>query len=196
MIIAMLSDEAREAQVMQAKALLEQRKIELEAKRRLIELNAMPRLELANLEAQFKVAEAGGGHGGGRARPRRASPRRGPASSPTLPPRSAPRRSRSPGKRDRADRRARSDAGGGRSVGAQGRQASRSAIGPRCGWSPARRSRDASAIVSKSASQTTRTYRVEVEMANADGAIPDGITAEVAIPLDAGRRRRGCRARR
>jgi multidrug efflux system membrane fusion protein len=37
--------------------------------------------------------------------------------------------------------------------------------------------------VSLSATQTTRTYRVEVQMPNADGAIPDGITAEVAIPL-------------
>ncbi len=38
-------------------------------------------------------------------------------------------------------------------------------------------------FVSKTASQTTRTYRVEVELANPDGAIPDGITAEVSLPL-------------
>jgi multidrug efflux system membrane fusion protein len=38
-------------------------------------------------------------------------------------------------------------------------------------------------FVSKSASPTTRTYRVEVEVKNPDGAIPDGITAEVAIPM-------------
>ena len=38
-------------------------------------------------------------------------------------------------------------------------------------------------FVAKTASQTTRTYRVEVELPNADGAIPDGITAEVSIPL-------------
>ena len=37
--------------------------------------------------------------------------------------------------------------------------------------------------VAKSAIADTRTYRVEVELPNADGAIPDGITAEVAIPL-------------
>jgi multidrug efflux system membrane fusion protein len=37
--------------------------------------------------------------------------------------------------------------------------------------------------VSKSASPTTRTYRVEVEIKNPAGKIPDGITAEVAIPL-------------
>ena len=82
-VIAILSDEAREAQVMQAKALVEQRKIELDAKRRLIELNAVPRLELSSLEAQHKAAD-------GRARRRRrrsaiaaSSPRRGPASSPS-----------------------------------------------------------------------------------------------------------------
>jgi multidrug efflux system membrane fusion protein len=37
-------------------------------------------------------------------------------------------------------------------------------------------------FVAKTASQTTRTYRVEVELPNADGAIPDGITAEVSMP--------------
>ena len=36
-------------------------------------------------------------------------------------------------------------------------------------------------FVSKTASQTTRTYRVEVELPNANGSIPDGITAEVSL---------------
>jgi multidrug efflux system membrane fusion protein len=40
-------------------------------------------------------------------------------------------------------------------------------------------------FVSSSASATTRTYRVEVEMPNADRKIPDGITAEVVISLKA-----------
>jgi multidrug efflux system membrane fusion protein len=40
-------------------------------------------------------------------------------------------------------------------------------------------------FVSKSASATTRTYRVEVQVPNADGAIPDGITAEVSLKLKA-----------
>ena len=40
-------------------------------------------------------------------------------------------------------------------------------------------------FVSKSASPSTRTYRVEVEAPNPKGEIPDGITAEVAIPLAA-----------
>jgi multidrug efflux system membrane fusion protein len=38
-------------------------------------------------------------------------------------------------------------------------------------------------FVSKTASDKTRTYRVEVEMPNPDSVIPDGITAEVAIPM-------------
>jgi multidrug efflux system membrane fusion protein len=38
-------------------------------------------------------------------------------------------------------------------------------------------------FISKSASQGTRTYRVEVEIPNKDGFIPDGITSEVAVPL-------------
>jgi multidrug efflux system membrane fusion protein len=38
-------------------------------------------------------------------------------------------------------------------------------------------------FISQTASQATRTYRVEVEMANADGTILDGVTAEVSIPL-------------
>jgi membrane fusion protein, multidrug efflux system len=37
-------------------------------------------------------------------------------------------------------------------------------------------------FVAKVSSQTTRTYRVEIELPNADGRIPDGITAEVLVP--------------
>jgi multidrug efflux system membrane fusion protein len=35
--------------------------------------------------------------------------------------------------------------------------------------------------ISKSAAATTRTYRVDIEAANPDNKIPDGITTEVAI---------------
>jgi len=40
-------------------------------------------------------------------------------------------------------------------------------------------------FVAKTATQTTRTYRVEVELPNPDGTIPDGITAEVSMPVKA-----------
>ena len=41
-------------------------------------------------------------------------------------------------------------------------------------------------FVAKTASQTTRTYRVEIELPNPDGKIPDGITAEVSYAAGAG----------
>ena len=50
-ILAVLSDDAREAQVQQATALFNQRKSELEARRKLIEQGNMPKLEAMNLEA-------------------------------------------------------------------------------------------------------------------------------------------------
>ena len=57
-IVAVLSDEAREAQVMQAQAVVTQKRTELEAKRQLIMTGALPRLQLLDLEAQLKAAEA------------------------------------------------------------------------------------------------------------------------------------------
>src|SRR5207248_3844936 len=56
--IAILSDEAREAQVVQAQALVTQKRTELEAKRQLILNGTLPRLQLVDLEAQLKTAEA------------------------------------------------------------------------------------------------------------------------------------------
>ena len=57
-IIAVLSDDARKAQVAQAESLVIQRRTELEAKRKLIASGAVPKLELVNLEAQLAAAEA------------------------------------------------------------------------------------------------------------------------------------------
>ncbi len=123
-VIAVLSDEAREAQVTQARALVEQRKIELDAKRRLIELNAVPRLELSSLEAQHKSAVAALAVGGGGKRPRRdqgAVVRRRHRTDQ----RGRRRGVVVHGQGVRPIGRSRSDAGGGRSVGAQapGREA-------------------------------------------------------------------------
>src|SRR5437763_1563606 len=56
--IAILSDEAREAQVVQAQALVTQKRTELEAKRQLILNGTLPRLQLVELEAQLSSAEA------------------------------------------------------------------------------------------------------------------------------------------
>ena len=110
--------------------------------------------------------------------------------------RSARPRSRSRAASIAHDRRARSDAGGGRGVGAQARRPQGRRAPPRCGSSPARPSPARIRFVSKTASPTTRTYRVEVELPNADGAIPDGITAEVSVPLAPVAGDARCRARR
>src|SRR4051794_22392355 len=57
-VIAVLSDEAREAQVAQAEAVVTQKRTELDAKRALILTGTLPRLQLVDLEAQLKAAEA------------------------------------------------------------------------------------------------------------------------------------------
>jgi membrane fusion protein, multidrug efflux system len=182
-MIAVLSDEAREAQVMQAKALLEQRKIELEAKRRLIELNAVPRLELANLEAQHKAAVAAvAAAEAERDRGLVIAPWAGVITELT------------------------SEVGGaafsfaGKEIGqmvaldpmlAVAEVSERKRQGVKIGQMAEIRlisgqtAQGKVRYVSPSASQTTRTYRIEIEIANSDLSIPDGITAEVTIPLDA-----------
>jgi len=182
-VIAVLSDEAREAQVRQAKALLEQRTAELEAKRRLIALNAVPRLEMSNLEAQHKAAEAAV--------------------------------AMAEAERDRGVVRAPwsgvvtdvpAEVGGATFSMAGKEIAQIVALDPMLAVVEVSERRHASIrlgdpaevrlvsgqtatgivrFVSKSASATTRTYRVEVEIKNPDGAIPDGITAEVALPVEA-----------
>jgi multidrug efflux system membrane fusion protein len=182
-IIAVLSDEAREAQVAQARAIVTQRRAEFEAKSRLIAQGNMPRLELGNLEAQLKIAES--------------------------------QLAQAQAERDRGVVRAPwagiiNDVPvevGGAAFSMAGREiaqlvaldpmlvvvevAERKLGGIKVG-DPAEvrlvNGQNASGrvrFVSRTASQTTRTYRVEVEVANANGAIPDGITAEVAIKLAA-----------
>jgi multidrug efflux system membrane fusion protein len=179
-VMAVLSDDAREAHVAQARALLEQRKAELEAKRRLIQMNAYPRLELSNLEAQFKAAEAG-------LAAAEAERDRGVITAPfdevvTEVSEVGTSAFSFTGKEiamvvamdpmlavvEVSERRVSSIKLG-------------SAAEVRLVSGETRQGRVR--YVSLSATQTTRTYRVEVQMPNADGAIPDGITAEVAIPL-------------
>ena len=57
-VIAVLSDEAREAQVLQARARLVQRRQELGARIKLIEQGNLPALQKPQLEAELKAAEA------------------------------------------------------------------------------------------------------------------------------------------
>jgi len=178
-VIAVLSDEAREAQVAQARALFDQRKAEFEARRKLIEKGTLPRLDLNNIEAQYKAAEAA-------LAAAEAERARGVIKAPW-----AGLITEVPG-----------EVGQNLTVGKEiaqmvaldpmlavvevsERKLTGIDLGKRAdvhlisGQSVAGNVR----YVSKTASAATRTYRVEVEMKNEDGAIPDGITAEVSIPL-------------
>jgi multidrug efflux system membrane fusion protein len=180
-VIAVLSDEARIAQVAQAVALLTQRKAELDAKRRLIETGALPKLDLVSLESQYKAAEAAlAAAEAERDRGVVTAPWSGLITDTT----------------SEVGQAAFSMAG--REIGqlvsldpmlAVVEVAERKLAGIKVGdqaevklvtgQSATGRVR----FVAKSASQNIRTYRVEIEMKNPDGAMPDGITAEVAIPL-------------
>jgi len=178
-VVAVLSDEAREAQVDQATALVNQRKTELEARRKLIDQGTLPRLDGVNLESQFRTAAAA-------LAAAEAERDRGMIRAPwagiitDLP--TVAGQPMSPGKEiaqlvsldpmlaivEVSERKL-----GGVKVGGEAR------IKLVDGQTARGRVR----YVSKSATATTRTYRVEVAIDNADGAIPDGITCEVKIAL-------------
>jgi multidrug efflux system membrane fusion protein len=180
-IIAVLSDDARQAQVTQAEALVDQRKAELDAKRKLIESGALPKLDLVNLESQYKSAQASLGMA--RTELDRSVVRAPWAGVITEVPAEV----------------------GGAAFSMAGKEiatlvaldpmlavvevSERKLAGIKVGEAADVKLITGQTVkgrvryVSKSASQTTRTYRVEVEMTNADGKIPDGITAEVVVSL-------------
>src|SRR6476659_2315081 len=180
-IIAILSDEAREAQVAQAQAVTTQKRTELEAKRALILSGTLPRLQLVDLEAQLKAAEAAlaaaeAEHDRGVVR----APWSGVVHDVAV----------------EVGQAAFSFAG--RELAtlvaldpmlAVVEVAERKLAGIKVGDTADVRlvtgeiASGKIRFVAKTASQTTRTYRVEIELPNADGKIPDGITAEVAMPL-------------
>ena len=181
-VIAVLSDEAREAQVTQARALLSQRRIELEARQRLLQTGAVPKLEVVNLEAQVKAAEAA-------LATAEAERDRGVVRAPwagvvtDVPAEIGTSAFSMAGKEialvialdpmlavaEAAERNL-----GGIKVGAPAeiRLVTDQKVTGRVRF------------VSKSAVTSTRTYRVEVEIPNGDGAIPDGITAEIALRME------------
>jgi membrane fusion protein, multidrug efflux system len=180
-VIAVLSDEARESQVAQARSLVVQRQAELNAKKPLIASGAMPKLDGVNAEAlldaakaSLAMAEAELDRGVIRA------PWDGVVSDLTV----------------EVGKAAFSFAGADLCtivaldpmlavVEVSERRLSGVKIGD---MADVRLVTGATVhgkvrFVSPTASQTTRTYRIEIELPNADGAIPDGITAEVSIPL-------------
>jgi membrane fusion protein, multidrug efflux system len=180
-IIAVLSDEARISQVAQAKSLVVQRQAELEAKRRLIATGANPKLDQVNLEAQLEAAKAAQASANAELdRGVIRAPWAGVVSDITV----------------EVGKAAFSMAGA--DIGtlvaldpmlAVVEVSERRLAGINVGDVAEVRlitgvtARGKVRFVSKTASQTTRTYRIEIELPNADGAIPDGISADVAIPL-------------
>jgi membrane fusion protein, multidrug efflux system len=180
-VIAVLSDDARAAQVAQAESLVTQRRTELEAKRKLIASGAIPRLDLVNLEATLKAADAS-------LAAAEAERDRGVVHAPWS------------GVVNEVMVEV-----GEAAFSFQGRElakivaldpmlavvevAERKLAGIKVG-EPAKvqlvtgeTAAGRIRFVAKTASQSTRTYRVEVELPNPDGAIPDGITAEVSVQL-------------
>lgn len=178
-VIAVLSDDARTAQVAQAESLVTQRRTELEAKRRLIASGAIPRLELVNLEAQLKSAEAA--LAAAEAERDRGVVRAPWAGVVTEVPVEVGQAAFSMAGREIAQIVALDP------MLAVVEVAERNLAGLKVGEEADVRlitgetARGKVRFVAKSASQTTRTYRVEVELPNADAAIPDGITAEVSL---------------
>jgi multidrug efflux system membrane fusion protein len=180
-VVAVLSDDAREAQVAQARSLVVQRKAELEAKRKLILTGAMPKLDLVSLEAAFESAKAT--LAAAETELERGvirAPWDGVVSDVSV----------------EVGKAAFSFAGADLMtlvsldpmlavVEVSERKLAGVKVGDMAdvhlvtGTTVQGRVR----FVSKTASATTRTYRVEVELANADNAIADGITCEVAVPL-------------
>jgi multidrug efflux system membrane fusion protein len=180
-IIAVLSDEAREAQVANAEALYQQRKAEYEARSKLVEKGTLPQLNLVQLEASLRAAQAAVASA-------KADLERGTVRAPwsgviTEVPSEV----------------------GGSAFSMAGKEiaqivaldpmlavvevSERNLAGIHVGERADVRlvtGETASGqirFVSKSASPTTRTYRVEVELPNPGGEIPDGITAEVIVHL-------------
>lgn len=184
-VIAVLSDEARDAQVMQARAKLFQKSREREARQTLIEKGTLPRLNLLDLEAQEKAAEAAlAAAEAEQSRSQVIAPWSGIVNA--VP------------------------AELGQSVSAGGPTGGANEIAQILSLDPILAVVEVSErrlhgmkvgapaeihlvtgevahgkirYISRSASETTRTYRVDIEAANSDNSIPDGITVEVAVSI-------------
>lgn len=178
-VIAVLSDEARVSQVTQARAKLEQRQAELSARIRLIEQGNLPAINRPQLEAELKSAEAALAQAS-------AELQKGEVRAPisgivnAVPVEQG--QALQPGTTvaeivaldpmlavvEIAETQL-----GGVKVGDKARVklvTGQTADG-------------VVRFISRTASAQTRTYRVDIEIRNADGAMPDGVTAEAVLTL-------------
>jgi multidrug efflux system membrane fusion protein len=178
-VIAVLSDEAREAQVSQANARLTQRRQELGARLRLIEQGSFPALQKPQLEAEMKAAEAAFAQAEAeRDKGQVLSPISGVVNDVPV------------------------EVGQALQVGANlaeiialdpmlavveiaERQLAGVKVGDKAEVKLVTGDRASGAVrfVSRKASQQTRTYRLEIGLDNGQGLIPDGVTCEVDLVL-------------
>lgn len=188
-VLAVLMDDGRNAQLQQARALVQQRRAEYEARSKLIEQGSLPKLETNNIASQLRAAEAALAQAEAEIeRIRIVAPWDGVVDSVSA---------------EQGQFLMMMPAMG---AGASGpneiaRMISLDPIiaivevsekrlsGIRLGEEAELRLVSGEVVkgkvryISKSAAATTRTYRVDVEAPNPDHKIPDGITAEVAITM-------------
>jgi membrane fusion protein, multidrug efflux system len=178
-VLATLSDEARDAQVAQAEAQLEQRKTDLAAKLQLIERGVVPANERNQLEADLRTAEAS-------LAVARAEHERGLIRAPI------------------AGVVSNVPVTTGQALDVNAVVAEIIALDPmlavaevaerqlgdiklgalaRANLVTGQMAEGTVRFISPTASEGTRTYRVEVVLDNADSAIPDGVTAEIEFGL-------------
>ena len=178
-VVAVLSDEAREAQVAQAEALVQQRRSSLEAKLQLIERGLVPANEKSQLEADLAAAEAAlAAAEAERERGQIRAPLSGVVSDVPVTTGQALQPNATVAEIvalhpmlavvEAAERQLGSiEIGDSASVRLVTGESTEGIV----------------RFVSPTASDGTRTYRIDVEVENADGTIPDGITAEVELRL-------------
>ena len=178
-VIASLSDEAREAQVAQAQALVEQRRVSLDAKMKLIKRGITPANEKNQLEADLAAAEAALAQAQAELeRGQVIAPISGVVSDVPVTTGQAVQPSTVVAEIVALD-----------PMLAVVEVAERQLAGIDVGDEATVRlvtgetARGEVRFISPTASATTRTYRVDVELDNPKGSIPDGITADVELKL-------------
>ena len=184
-VLAVLSDEARDAKVIEARARYDQKRRERQARELLIEKGTLPRLNLLDLEAQEKAAEAAlAAAEAEQARGQVIAPWGGIVNSVTAE-LGQSMNAAVPGAAAEIAQLIALDP-----ILAVVEVSERRQHGLEIG-SPAEIrlvtgevARGKIRYISKSASDTTRTYRVDIEAANSDLKIPDGITVEVVLSLE------------
>jgi multidrug efflux system membrane fusion protein len=179
-VVATLSDEAREAQVTQAEALVEQRRTALEAKSQLIKKGIVAANERNQLEADLSAAEAAlASAEAERERGQVRAPIAGVVSAVPVTEGQAMLAGAAVAEIVALD-----------PMLAVVEVAERRLAGLQVG-DPAKvdlvtgvTAEGAIRFISPTAAEGTRTYRVDVELDNTEGTIPDGVTAEVELKLD------------